>query len=86
MQQIVDLRNDPDFQSLDVQLVSIAFDSQEELTEMALEYDIGNIPLLTDSKHEVSEAYDVLQSGCFRAVIRNLLVLSVICYERGYRL
>ena len=61
MQQIVDLQKDPDFNSLNVQLLSIAFDSQEELREMAAEYDIGEIPLLTDSNKDVSEAYDVLQ-------------------------
>jgi peroxiredoxin len=61
MQQIVDLQNDPDFQSLDVQLISIAFDSQEELNEMAAEYDVGEIPLLTDSNKAVSATYDVLQ-------------------------
>ena len=31
MQQIVDLENDPAFQALDVALVSIAFDTPEEL-------------------------------------------------------
>lgn len=61
MQQIVDLQNDPEFNSLNVQLLSIAFDSQEELKEMALEYDVGDIPLLTDNNKDVSEAYDVLQ-------------------------
>ena len=61
MQQIVDLHNDPDFQSLDVQLVSIAFDSKEELSEQATEYGISEVPLLIDSEHDVSEAYDVLQ-------------------------
>jgi alkyl hydroperoxide reductase subunit AhpC len=30
MEQIVDLQNDPDFQSLGVSILSIAFDSQEE--------------------------------------------------------
>ena len=61
MQQIVDLQKDSDFNSLNVQLLSIAFDSQEELKEMAAEYDVGDIPLLTDSNQDVSKAYNVLQ-------------------------
>ncbi len=61
MQQIVDLQNDPDFQELDVGLISISFDSTEELSQGALEYDITSIPLLTDGEHEVSENYDVLK-------------------------
>ena len=61
MQQIVDLQNDPDFQALDVGFISIAFDSPEELSQGALEYDITSVPLLTDDEHEVSESYDVLK-------------------------
>ncbi len=60
MQQIVDLQNDPEFQALDVELLSIAFDSPSELSAGAQEYGIG-IPLLTDADHRVSEAYGVLQ-------------------------
>jgi peroxiredoxin len=61
MQQIVDLENSPEFQSLDVPLVSIAFDAPAELAAGAQEYGITTTPLLTDAEHEVSEAYDVLQ-------------------------
>lgn len=61
MQQIVDLQNDPAFQGLDVQLVSIAFDSPAELAQGALDFGITSIPLLTDTVHEVSEDYGVLQ-------------------------
>ena len=61
MEQIVDLQNDTQFQALDVDVVSIAFDSQQELSQGADQYGIFGIPLLTDSTHEVSETYDVLQ-------------------------
>lgn len=61
MQQIVDLENNPDFQALDVQLVSIAFDSQSEQAAGALEYGINSTPLLTDTDGAISESYDVLQ-------------------------
>ena len=61
MQQIVDLENDPDFQSLDVALVSIAFDSPQELAQGKIEYGIQEVPLLTDTDQQVSEDYDVLQ-------------------------
>jgi len=42
-------------------LFSIVFDSQEELREIAAEYDVGEIPLHSDSKKVVFEAYNVLQ-------------------------
>ncbi len=61
MQQIVDLHNDAAFQALGVELVSIAFDSPEELTAGAEEYGITGVPLLSDADHRVSQAYDVLQ-------------------------
>jgi peroxiredoxin len=61
MQQIVDLQNNLDFQALDVGLISIAFDSPEELSQGALEYGITAVPLLTDGEHEVSVSYDVLK-------------------------
>ena len=61
MQQIVDLRNDEAFQELNVGFVSIAFDSPAELAEGAEQYDVGDVPLLTDADHVVSEAYDVMQ-------------------------
>ena len=61
MQQIVDLENDPDFQALDVSLVSIAFDSPQELAQGKIEYGIQEVPLLTDSEGQVSKNYDVLK-------------------------
>lgn len=61
MQQIVDLENDPDFQALDVALVSIALDPPSELAAGAQEYGIQSTPLLTDADKSVSQAYDVLK-------------------------
>jgi peroxiredoxin len=60
MQQIVDLQNYPAFQDLNVAYLSIAFDSAAELNAGAVEYGI-EIPLLTDSDHQVSIDYEVLQ-------------------------
>ena len=60
MEQIVDLQNDPAFQSLDVAFLSIAFDPPDVLRQAGQE--IGTkIPLLSDEDHSVSEAYGVLQ-------------------------
>jgi peroxiredoxin len=61
MQQIVDLQSDPAFRQLDVALVSIAFDSPAELAAGIQEYSIQGVPMLSDTTHEVSENYDVLQ-------------------------
>lgn len=61
MQQIVDLQNDPAYQALDVALVSIAFDTIEELQQGISEYRISGVPMLRDADHSVSEAYNVLQ-------------------------
>jgi peroxiredoxin len=61
MQQIVDLENDPAFQALGVQLVSIAFDTPEEQAAGRQEFGIQSTPLLTDVDRSVSAAYDVLQ-------------------------
>jgi peroxiredoxin len=61
MQQIVDLHNDPDFQSLDVALVSIALDSTAELEGGVQAFGISGVPLLTDAEAQVSAAYDVLK-------------------------
>ena len=61
MKQIVDLQNSPQFEKLDVQLVSIAKDS---ITEMAVEADalgIVTVPVLSDPDLVVTGAYDVLQ-------------------------
>jgi len=61
MQQIVDLENDPEFQALDVALLSIALDSPTELTAGIQEYGIQTTPLLTDGDKSVSQAFDVLK-------------------------
>jgi peroxiredoxin len=61
MQQIVDLENDSEFTDLDVELVSIAFDSPEVLAAAGAEFGVGPTPLLSDPDGSVSEAYDVLQ-------------------------
>jgi peroxiredoxin len=61
MQQIVDLQNSPDFQSLNVQLISIARDSIAEMAPEAQTLGITSVPILTDPDLAVSESYDVLQ-------------------------
>ena len=61
MQQIVDLQNDPEFQQLGVELVSIAFDSPSELAQGAAEFGITSVPLLSDSEQDVSQEYGVLK-------------------------
>jgi peroxiredoxin len=61
MQQIVDLHSDPAFQQLDVALVSIAFDSPAELGTGIQQYGIQDVPMLSDTTHEVSEEYGVLE-------------------------
>lgn len=61
MKQVVDLQNDPNFQALDVAVVSIALDSVSELALGVQEYGITTIPLLSDPDSEVSAAYDVLK-------------------------
>jgi peroxiredoxin len=60
LQQIVDLENDPAFQSLDVTILSIAFDPQNEQAASRLEYGIS-APMLVDTDRSVSDTYDVLQ-------------------------
>ena len=61
MQQIVDLQNSPDFQSLNVQLISIARDSIAEMAPEAQNLGITSVPVLADPNLAVSEDYDVLQ-------------------------
>ena len=51
----------PEFRSLDVAFVSIAFDSATEQAPAATEYGISDVPMLVDTNHDVSEAYDVLK-------------------------
>jgi peroxiredoxin len=61
MQQIVDLQNDPEFQSLDVALVSIALDPLDEMAAEASVLGISDVPLLSDPEAAVSADYDVLK-------------------------
>ncbi len=60
MQQILDLQNSQEYQSLDVPILSIAFDSPSEMAPEGQALGI-TVPLLSDSDHSVSEVYDVLQ-------------------------
>ena len=55
------MQNDPDFQALHVQVLSIAYDSQSEQAAVQLEYGITDVPMLIDEAHTVSAAYHVLQ-------------------------
>lgn len=61
MEQIVDLQNSPDFQSLNVQLISIARDSIAEMVPEVQNLGITSVPVLSDPDLSVSESYDVLQ-------------------------
>lgn len=60
MQQVVDLQNDPEFQKLGVELLSVAFDASEEQGPAAQELGI-TVSMLVDGDHSISESYDVLQ-------------------------
>ena len=60
MKQIVDLEGSPNFQSLDVALVSIAIDSVADLSQAVNQFGIST-PLLSDEGRNVSESYGVLQ-------------------------
>ncbi len=61
MQQIVDLQNSSEYQSLGVQVISIARDSVEEMVPEALDLGITAVPVLSDPDLQVSAQYDVLQ-------------------------
>jgi peroxiredoxin len=61
MQQVVDLQNDLDFQSLGVAVLSIAFDPAAEQAAGAEQFGITTVPMLVDGDHRVSERYGVLQ-------------------------
>lgn len=61
MQQIVDLQNSPEFQALDVQLISIARDSVAEMAPEAATLGITAVPVLSDPDLKVSARYDVLK-------------------------
>jgi peroxiredoxin len=60
LQQIVDLQNDPEFQALNVAILSVARDSPDEQAPAAAELGIS-APMLVDADSAVAEAYDVLQ-------------------------
>jgi peroxiredoxin len=60
LKQIVDLEGSPDFQSLDVALVSIAIDPVADLSLAVNQFGIST-PLLSDEERNVSESYGVLQ-------------------------
>lgn len=60
MQQIVDLQNDPQFQALDVAVLSIATDPLPALANAAQEWQTS-VPLLSDTDATVSTAYNVMQ-------------------------
>jgi peroxiredoxin len=60
MKQIVDLQNDPVFQSSQVVLVSIGTDPLPDLAAAAPEWNVTT-PLLSDAERNVSQAYGVLQ-------------------------
>ena len=61
MQQIVDLQNDEDFASMNVALVSIAFDSLDQQAAGAQQYGIEGVPMASDTDGSVSENYGVLR-------------------------
>ncbi|MBT3314337.1 MAG: redoxin domain-containing protein [Anaerolineae bacterium] len=61
MQQIVDLQNSPEFQALDVQVISIARDTVEEMAPESQVLGISSVPILSDPDLKVSAEYDVLQ-------------------------
>jgi len=67
----VDLQSDPEFQDLDVAFVSIAFDTAEQQAEVISEYEISNVPMLVDTDHSVSEAYDVLKWAVLSAILSS---------------
>ena len=61
MQQIVDLQNSSEFQALDVQVISIARDTVEEMATESESLGITSVPVLSDPDLKVSAEYDVLQ-------------------------
>ena len=61
MQQIVDLQNSSKFQALNVQVISIARDTVEEMASESQTLGITSVPILSDPDLKVSAEYDVLQ-------------------------
>lgn len=60
MDQIVDLANDPVFQAMDIELLSLATDPLPVLAATGQEWGVTT-PLLSDADTNVSEAYGVLR-------------------------
>jgi len=61
MQQVVDLQNDANFQSLNVAVLSITADSIDELSSESQKLGITEIPMLSDADKKVATAYYVLK-------------------------
>ena len=61
MKQIVDLQNSPEFQALNVQVISIARDSVAEMAPEVARLGITSVPVLSDPDLSVSAEYDVLK-------------------------
>lgn len=57
----MDLQQDPEFQALNVALVSIALDSAAQQMTAVAQYDLRDVPMLVDQNGEVSAAYDVMK-------------------------
>jgi peroxiredoxin len=60
MQQVVDLQNSKEFQTLDVELLSISPDPLEAWKQGASDYGIET-PALSDSENQVADAYGVMR-------------------------
>ncbi len=57
----MDLQNSPEFQTLNIQVISIARDSVAEMAPEAQALGISSVPVLSDPDLSVSASYDVLQ-------------------------
>ena len=60
MQQVVDLQDDEEFRSLDIELLSISPDPLEFWELEAEKYEI-DLPVLSDPDNEVAKEYGVMQ-------------------------
>jgi peroxiredoxin len=60
MQQVVDLQKSSEFQSLDVELLSISPDPPEAWKQGASEFGIES-PVLADADNRVAQAYGVMR-------------------------
>ncbi|MBT3190877.1 MAG: redoxin domain-containing protein [Anaerolineae bacterium] len=57
----MDLQNSSEFQALNVQVISIARDTVEEMALEAQDLGITSVPVLSDPELKASAEYDVLQ-------------------------